>query len=43
MAMANINGRLDFWVRYTDVMMGTMASQITSLMIVYSAVYSGED
>ena len=28
---------------YTDVIMGTMASQITSLTIVYSAVYSGAD
>ena len=28
---------------YNDVIMGAMASQITSLMIVYSAVYSGED
>ena len=26
---------------YTDVIMGAMASQITSLTIVYSAVYSG--
>ena len=26
---------------YTDVIMGTMASQITSLTIVYSTVYSG--
>ena len=28
---------------YNDVIMGTMASQITSLMIVYSTVYSGSD
>ena len=28
---------------YNDVTMGAMASQITSLTIVYSAVYSGED
>ena len=27
----------------SDVMMGTMASQITSLIIVYSTVYSGSD
>ena len=27
----------------SDVLMGTMASQITSLMIVYSTVYSGTD
>ena len=28
---------------YTDVLMGSMGSQITSLTIVYSAVYSGAD
>ena len=28
---------------YNDVTMGSMASQITSLTIVYSAVYSGAD
>ena len=28
---------------YNDVIMGAMASQITSLTIVYSTVYSGED
>ena len=28
---------------YNDVIMGTMASQITSLTVVYSAVYSGAD
>ena len=28
---------------YSDVIMGTMASQITSLTIVYSTVYSGGD
>ena len=28
---------------YSDVIMGTMASQITSLAIVYSTVYSGAD
>ena len=28
---------------YSDVIMGTMASQITSLTIVYSSVYSGAD
>ena len=28
---------------YNDVIMGTMASQITSLTIVYSTVYSGSD
>ena len=30
-------------VHYDDVVMGTMASQITSLMIVYSTVYSTAD
>ena len=29
--------------RYSDVIMSSMASQITSLMIVYSMVYSGAD
>ena len=28
---------------YSDIIMGTMASQITSLTIVYSIVYSGAD
>ena len=28
---------------YSDVIMGVMASQIISLMIVYSTVYSGAD
>ena len=32
-----------FWIYYSDVIMGTMASQITNLTIVYSAVYSGAD
>ena len=31
------------WRHYNDVMMGAMASQITSLAIVYSTVYSGTD
>ena len=30
-------------VHYSDVIMGTMASQITSLLIVYSTVYSSAD
>ena len=30
-------------LHYSDVIMGTMASQITSLTIVYSTVYSGAD
>ena len=32
-----------WWVHYTDVIMGTIASQITSLTIVYSAVNSDAD
>ena len=40
--------RLHMWVllihsHYSDVIMGTMASQITSLTIVHSIVYSGAD
>ena len=31
------------WCHYNDVITGSMASQITSLSIVYSAVYSGAD
>ena len=30
-------------VHYSDVIMGAMASQITSLTIIYSTVYSGAD
>ena len=30
-------------IHYSDIIMGTMASQITSLTIVYSTVYSGAD
>ena len=33
----------EFAVHYTDVIMGAIASQITSLTIVYSTVYSGAD
>ena len=33
----------DHWTHYGDVIMDTMASQITSLTIVYSTVYSGAD
>ena len=33
----------DFKIHYSDVTMGTIASQITSLTIVYSTVYSGAD
>ena len=32
-----------FVIHYSDVIMGVMASQITSLTIVYSTVYSGAD
>ena len=32
-----------WFTHYTDVIMGAMASQITSLTIVYSTVYSGAD
>ena len=32
-----------FRVHYNDVIMGAMTYHITSLTIVYSAVYSGED
>ena len=36
--------RNGIWIRhYSDVMMSAIASQITSLAIVYSAVYSGAD
>ena len=43
-----ISRRLPIWVwlvlvRYNDVIMSAMASQITSLMIVYSIVYSSAD
>ena len=31
------------WLHCGDVIMGTMASQITSLAIVYTAIYSGTD
>ena len=31
------------YTHYSDVIMGTVASQITSLTIVYSTVYSGTD
>ena len=33
----------DFTAHYDDVIMGAMASQITSLTTVYSTVYSGTD
>ena len=31
------------WVHYNDVIMGAIASQMTSLTIIYSTVYSGAD
>ena len=31
------------WVHYTDVIMGAIASQLTSLSTVYSTVYSDAD
>ena len=34
---------LNFTYHYTDVIMGTVASQITSLTIVHSPVYSDAD
>ena len=36
-------GRSIILTHYSDIIMGAMASQITSLMIVYSTVYSGAD
>ena len=39
--MSNIHGLA--LVHYGDVIMGMMASQITSLAIVYSIIYSGAD
>ena len=38
-----IAGSMTQGVHYNDVMMGVMASRITSLTIVYPAVYSGPD
>ena len=34
---------MDSYSHYDDIIMGTMASQITSLTIVYLSVYSGAD
>ena len=39
----NVNGMNDIWLHYTDVIIGGIASQLTSLMIVYSTVYSDAD
>ena len=30
-------------IHYSDIIMGTMVSQITSLVVVYSTVYPGAD
>ena len=38
-----VPSRHKWWNHYRDVIMGTMASQITSITIVYSTVYSGAD
>ena len=35
--------RLTVYIYYSDVIIGAVASQITSLLIVYSTVYSGAD
>ena len=44
MTIINYNHEFHFELpHYTNVIMGTIASQITSLTIVYSAVYSGAD
>ena len=37
------NGLKIFWIHYDDVIMTMLASQITSLTVVYSIVYSGVD
>ena len=37
------NYGIDEYIHYGDVIMGAIVSQITSLTIVYSAVYSGAD
>ena len=38
-----VNGTLNFKTHYNNVIMSAIASQITSLTIVYSSVYSGAD
>ena len=49
MQPGHTNQHWAYWVNhmeayhYNDIIIGTMASQITSLMIVYSTVYSGAD
>ena len=39
----NLTWSVEIWSHYNDIIMSTMASQITSLTIVYSIVYSGAD
>ena len=39
----NQSSIINVYAHYNDAIMGAMASQITNLTIVYSAVYSGED
>ena len=41
--LIHVNKRGHIDLHYSDVIMGAMASQITSITIVYSAVYSGAD
>ena len=36
------HSEISIWFHYSDVIMGVMASQITSLTIVYSTFYSGQ-
>ena len=38
-----LNQNNNKWTHYDDVIMGAIASQITSLTLVYSTVYSGAD
>ena len=42
-AVAYKTGNSVIWLHYNDAIMGTIASQITSLTIVYSTVYSDAD
>ena len=43
MTIIHINEHMTGSLHYGDVIMGTMASQITRLTIFYSTVYSGAD
>ena len=40
---SSLSDLIDVYIHYNDVIMGAIASQITSLTIVYSTVYSGAD